>query len=100
LFMHTDARIAPTIEHGFHEKLYFVPVKAPRIAERPINGVYQPRRRWMPVTPATQTDLLPIVREELRPQPIRPAQPHGARASRQAYEAALVHRPGRQSPPR
>jgi hypothetical protein len=100
LFMHTDVRIACTIERGFEEKLYFVSVKVPRMTDQQINGVHQPRQRWMPVAPALDAELFPIIRNELRPKPIRPTETRGARANRQAYEAALTHRPALRGPPR
>ena len=92
LFICTDARLLATIERGFHEKLYFVPVNVPRITNQKIDGVFQARQRWMPVTSPTQTDLLPTAREQLRSTPAPRREPTGAREAREAYEAALVHR--------
>ena len=89
MFICTDARLLATIERGFHDKLYAVPVKVPRIADLKIDGVFQARRRWIPVTSATQTDLLPTARGQLRAAPTPPREPDGARTGRDAYEAAL-----------
>lgn len=95
LFTGTDARIATTIERGFEEKLYFVSINYPRLADQDTPSVVvPPRERWIPVTSSAQTDLLPIVRGRLRPPP--PPSPvfEESVASRQAYEATLVAQPG------
>jgi hypothetical protein len=65
LMTSADARIGVTIEHGFAEKLYFVSVRFPRLADHPVGGVFPTRERWMPVTSETQTDLLPLARQNL-----------------------------------
>jgi len=90
----TDARIASTLEYGFEENLYFVSIKYPRLCDQTVNGVVQPRERWVPVTSPVQTDLLPIIDGRLRPIPqTRSAAPE-AIERRRAYEVLLAQQPG------
>ena len=58
----------------------------------------QLRHRYVPITSPVQTDLLAIVRHELRPTPIKPPSPEGAAQNRVDFEAALRHRPGDPGP--
>ncbi|MEO7944461.1 MAG: hypothetical protein ABIR34_13770 [Marmoricola sp.] len=91
LFTSTDARLASSIERGCHEQIYFVSLTDPTMTDHQINGVYQPRVRWTPLSPENQPDLLPIVRDQLRPTPPPPpSAPAGAQGSRRAYEALLA----------
>ena len=103
LFTGTDARITSTIECGFVEKIYFVSVKYPRLGDQETTGVVQQRERWVPVTSPVQTDLLPLIRDRLRPFPPKPRSVPEALESRQAYEVLLSQQPGsrpHQSPKR
>lgn len=59
--------------------------------------VKRPRHRYVPITSPVHTDLLAIVRHELRPAPTR-STPKGGTQSRLDFEAALRHRPGDPGP--
>lgn len=98
LFTLTDARLATTMERGLAEKLYFVSEVVTELVPDPTAADALPdlRRRtaWLPVTSPTQTGILPLLRERLRPPPPRvPEVPPGAQESRLALEAAIAHRP-------
>ena len=75
LFTRTDARIAAIIEEGVAERLYFISVKVPRIVDGADHMVSPVRERYVPITSPVQTDLLAIVRHDLRPvaTPTEPA---------------------------
>lgn len=93
LFDRVDARLTEVIEHGVSERLYFLRVKLPRVTDQSV-GLVQPQRvRYAPVNLPTQSDLIDLVRTRLRPPPIQPRPPTGARQSRLDFEAAITHRP-------
>lgn len=100
----TDVRIAATIERGFAENLYFVSVRIPRLDDRQVHGVFPVRHRWVPVRNEIQTDLLPLVRNELRststPPPPAPPSRHPAAppSARSPWPAAASTRSRRISP--
>ena len=94
LFHGADARIASTIERGLDEKLYFVSVKHPLLGDQEVQGVVQQRARWIAATSPRQTDLLPLVRERLRPLPLKPTATPEAIENRHAYELLLTQQPG------
>jgi hypothetical protein len=85
-----DARITTTVERGFSEKLYFVPVNLPRLMDEQVNGLHAARQRWVPVSAHVQTPLLGLVREQLRPAPLPAQVPAESRESRVAFEAAVA----------
>jgi hypothetical protein len=99
LFSHIDERVVAAVEHGVQERLYFLRVPFPRVDDHSPGMVKGPRHRFVPITSPVQTDLLSIVRHELRPAPITPTPPRGAAQSRLDFEAALRHRPGDPRPP-
>lgn len=98
LFDRIDARVADSIERGVTERHYFLRVKLPEMAAesegliRPVNAHY------VPIDSPIQTQLVPIVRERLRPPPVQPTAPRGASQSRIEFEAAIAHRPGDSGP--
>lgn len=51
------------------------------------------RPKYLPITSPVQTELLAIVRSELRPAPVQRKPPKDAAQSRLDFEAALTHRP-------
>ena len=54
--------------------------------------------KWLPVTGPVQTELLAIIRHELRPTPVE-HQPHKEAAqNRLDFEAAIEHRPEPEAP--
>ena len=93
LFNRLDARLTEVIEHGISERLYFLRVKLPRVTDQSV-GLVQPQRvRFVPINSPVQTNLIEIVRNRLRPPPIQPRPPAGARQNRLDFEAAITHRP-------
>ena len=98
LFTGIDERVCAAVEHGVKERLYFLRVPFPRVDNISPGMVKGPRHRYVPITSSVQTDLLGIVRHELRPAPIKPTAPEGAAQSRSDFEAALRHRPGDPGP--
>ena len=93
LFNRVDARLAEVIEHGVAERLYFLRVKLPRVTNESVGLVNAQRARYVPINSPIQSDLIDIVRTRLRPPPIQPRPPTGARQSRLEFEAAITHRP-------
>lgn len=98
LFSHIDERVCEAVEHGVKERFYFLRVPFPRVDDISPGMVKGPRHRYMPITSPVRTDLLAIVRQDLRPPPIKPTAPKGAAQSRIDFEAALRHRPGDPGP--
>lgn len=99
LFNRIDARLTEVIEQGVSERLYFMRVKVPRVVDQ-AEGLVQPvRTRYVPINSPVQSDLINIVRTQLRPPPIPPRPPNGAGQSRAELEAAIVHRPERRDGP-
>ncbi|WP_310961285.1 hypothetical protein [Nocardioides terrisoli] len=64
----TDARIATTIERGFAEKLYAVPITLPQLDGEPTIGIHAAEQRWIPTLSSDRAPLLAVTRSELRPQ--------------------------------
>ena len=92
LFTRADARIAAIIEEGVAERLYFISVKVPRIVDGADHMVSPVRERYVPITSPVQTDLLAIVRHDLRPV-VASTVPTGAQASRESLRDSIDHRP-------
>ncbi len=93
LFNRVDARLTEVIEHGIAERLYFLRVKLPRVTDRSVGLVHPQRVRYAPLSPPIGPDLVDLVRSRLRPSPIQPRPPTGARQRRLDFEAAITHRP-------
>ncbi len=93
-FTRTDSRIRATIEHGFHEKLYFVPVNDSRLMDEHVTGVYPADQRWLPVTSPAQSPLIGITRDRLRPPVAIPVVTPEAQQHRTAYEAVVAQEAG------
>ena len=93
LFNRVDDRLTKVIEHGVAERLYFLRVKLPRVTNESVGLVNAQRARYVPINSPIQSDLIDIVRTRLRPPPIQPRPPTGARQSRLEFEAAITHRP-------
>ena len=94
LFDRIDQLVYAAVEHGVRERLYFLRVPIARIDDHSPGPVKGQRQRYAPITSPAQTDLIAIVRNELRPRPIRLSPPDGAARSRADFEAAINHRPG------
>lgn len=99
LFTRTDARVAAIIEQGAAERLYFLSVKLPRLVDETSHLLSPARERYVPITSPLQTDLLAIVRSELRPPPVAPTPPAGAQENREALRESTDHRLERRAGP-
>ncbi|CUR58379.1 conserved hypothetical protein [metagenome] len=94
LFESTDARIASLIELGFGDCLYLVSVKPSLVAPVVDRSAARQRQGWVPVISSVQSELLPIVRERLRP-PVPPATAmRDSAAGRREYDLTLNQQPG------
>ena len=98
LFARIDERVCAAVEHGVKERLYFLRVNVPGLDDQEGILVRVTRQKYIPITSPVQTDLISIVRHELRPRPISLRPPKGAAQSRADFEAALNHRPGEPGP--
>lgn len=100
LFRGIDERIAQVIQHGARDRIYFARVPLPRLDTSASATVTPTRHRYAPITADVCPGLLNIVRDELRPAPIRVRPPERAAESRADFEAAINHRPSpRGAPP-
>jgi hypothetical protein len=95
----TDARVASIIEQGVANRLYLISVKGPRLASESTHLVRAPRERYVPVVSTDSTDLIAIIRQQLRPAPVARAAPRATPESRNALRESLEHRPGARSGP-
>ena len=93
LFDRVDTQLSEVIEHGVDERLYFLRVKLPRVTNESVGLVNVQRARYVPINSPIQSDLIDVVRTRLRPPPIQPRPPTGARQTRLEFEAAITHRP-------
>lgn len=89
-----DERVCTAVEHGIMEHLYFQRVLMPAVENDDGELVKGPLREWQPVTGPVQTELLRLVRADLRPVPADHNPPKGAAQNRLDFEAAIDHRPG------
>lgn len=89
-----DERVCTAIEVGINERLYFQRVHVPGLDEDSGDLVHWNRRKWLPVLGPVRTELLDIVRHELRPTPVEHKPPKNAAQNRADFEAAITHRPG------
>ena len=88
-----DQRIAELFEQGARERLYFVRSRVPRLVDNDGQLIHRVRERFMPITSPIQTDLMRLVREQLRPTPSVTEPPAGSHASRLELTEAITHRP-------
>jgi hypothetical protein len=88
-----DERVCTAVELGIKEQLYFQRVTVPAIENDNGHLVKGPRREWLPITGPVQTELLAIVRHDLRPMPVQHKSPREAAQHRRDFEAAIEHRP-------
>ena len=73
-----NERVCTAVELGIKERLYFQRVLVSAVENDNGDLVRGPRREWLPVTGPVQTELLVIVRTELRPTPVEHKPPKGA----------------------
>lgn len=88
-----DERVCNVVEYGAAHRLYFHRVNLPRLDLDAGELVHTSQRKFVPIISAVQSELLAIVRSDLRPTPIQRKAPQGAARSRLDFEAALHHRP-------
>jgi len=81
------------VRAGAYERLYFVRSQVPTIVDNDGEIIHRVHERLMPSTSPVQTDLIRLVREELRPAPDATDPPAAARASRIELTEAITHRP-------
>jgi hypothetical protein len=98
LFARTDARVGAIIEQGAAERLYFLSVKLPRLVDGTGQLVSPARERYVPITSSVQTELLEIVRRDLRPA-APPTAPANEQQSREGFRESIGHRPERRAGP-
>ncbi|GGO84915.1 hypothetical protein GCM10011584_03620 [Nocardioides phosphati] len=89
-----DERVCTAVEYGIMERLYFQRVLIPAVENDDGELVKGPLREWQPVTGPVQTELLRLVRADLRPVPADHNPPKGPAQNRLDFEAAIDHRPG------
>ena len=99
LFTRTDAKVAAIIERGVADRLYFTSVRMPGVVGETDHLVNPVRTRYVPITAPINTDLLAIVRQELRSPPMARPAPAGAHESRQELRESIDHRPERRGGP-
>lgn len=90
LFTKIDARIADIVESGIERGAFVKRVTVPRLVTGTGQLVKPVRERYLPVTQATDLDVVQTVRNELRPRPRIEAV--GPGLTRADLHAALVHR--------
>jgi hypothetical protein len=102
LFTRTDARVAAILEQGISERMYFLRVKVPRPLEQSEHVVVggPTREQYVRLDSPIQSDLMGIIRDQLRHPARLTDEPTSARASRGALADAIGHRPGRRGPAR
>ena len=93
-----DERVCTALELGIKERLYFQRVSVPGMNNHNGDLAKVLRPKWLPVTGPVQTELLDIVRHELRPAPVQHEPPKEAAQNRRDFEAAINHRPGDPGP--
>ena len=88
-----DERLADLFAQGAQERLYFVRTKLPRIDDRGGRITHRVRERFAPIISPVQTDLVHLMREQLRHEPPPASSPADARATRLELREAITHRP-------
>jgi hypothetical protein len=94
LFDRIDERVSAAIEHATRERLYFQRVLVPGMDNYNGELIHVMRPKYLPITSQVQTELLTLVRNELRPPPSQRKPPPSSAQSRADFEASLNHRPG------
>ena len=95
LFTAVDQQMSSIFERGVNERFYFARTSVPRIVENDGQVIHRVRERFMPITAVTQTELVQLIREDLRPPPSQPGPPETAHASRAELRHAITHHSGR-----
>lgn len=93
LFNRLDNRIADIIEDGIEQGAFFKRVTLPRLVGGGGQLVHPVRERFVPVTSATDLEVVTTARERLRPKDEVPMSVPGP--TRVDLHSALIHRPTR-----
>ena len=93
LFNRLDNRMADIIEDGIEQGAFFKRVTLPRLVGGGGQLVHPVRERFMPVTSATDLEVVRTARERLRPKDEVPMTTPGP--TRVDLHSALIHRPTR-----
>lgn len=86
-----DERVCNILEYGVAQRLYFHRINVPVLETDNGALVHGTREKFVPITSPVQSELLAIVRSELRPTPTPRRPPIGAARSRLDFEASLRH---------
>jgi hypothetical protein len=92
LFTRLDGRVADIVEDGIHRGAYLRRLTTSELSAETRNLVHQPEQKYVPLTRASDLEVLRTVRERLRPTRSNTETP-GPGRSRAVLHAALVHRP-------
>ncbi|CUR54283.1 hypothetical protein [Nocardioides sp.] len=92
LFLQVDERLCDIIEQGTRERLYVHRVRLPRVIHQSEGLIKSVRERYVPITAPIQTDLVNVVKSQLRPPPAIATPPPAARSSRVELHEAITHR--------
>jgi hypothetical protein len=87
-----DGRIADIVEDGIQRGAYLRRLTTSELSAETRNLVHRPEQKYVPLTRATDLEVLRTVHERLRPTRPNTETP-GPGRSRAALHAALVHRP-------
>lgn len=93
-----DEHVCSAVELGIKERLYFQRITFPAIENDNGDLVRGPRREWLPITGPVETEILAILRNDLRPTPVQRKPPKEAAQNRRDFEAVIHHRPGDPGP--
>lgn len=97
-FQKIDARLADIIEQGITDKILLRRAHVPRVVESSPRLIKPVRVRYAPIDGRHCTDLLALVRQRLRPEPLQPAVTSDAAASRAELFNAITTRASADSP--
>ena len=97
LFDRLDERIADVIDDGVARGVYAKRVTLPRLAGGGVHLVWPTRQRFVPVTDATDLEVVRTIRDRLRPpKAVALASPGPTRVD---LHSALIHQPPRRTTP-
>lgn len=86
-----DVKIAAAVEHGLHNKLYFVAIKLPAMGQPGPDGITRAAQKYIALGPEVRCDLLALASQRLRPAPAVQMPVNNAGNPRAAFTAALAY---------
>jgi hypothetical protein len=92
LFDRIDNRIADIVEDGIDRGAFVERITIPRLATDPKHLIVPTEQKFIPVTRASDLDVVKTLRERLRPPPPE-ADPPSPGRSRADLHTAILHRP-------